>query len=235
MASFIKFGFVGVIAFIAGYLLGSFRSTSHVVSSDPNSGRFIGKPVTEWTGDGRQMKLLNDFVFIDSRDRAWTAEKGGIIDGASIPRPFWSVMGGPFEGKYRNASIVHDAECVRKSSPANDVHRMFYDACLAGGVPKRKANYLYWAVANYGPQWTFQSTSTVFAESPYDLPDATVMPERLETRTGQPRNLGVEPPSASDLEWAEKYFETHDPDIDLVPRLRPKSGTPPTPESNSPV
>src|SRR5712692_9140850 len=33
---------------------------------------------------------------------------------ASIPRAFWSVIGGPLEGQYRNASVFHDVACDQK-------------------------------------------------------------------------------------------------------------------------
>lgn len=34
--------------------------------------------------------------------------KGFITDFASIPRVLWSAVGGPAEGKYRKAAVVHD-------------------------------------------------------------------------------------------------------------------------------
>lgn len=77
-------------------------------------------------------------MFVDSRGRSWVAEKDRVVNGASIPKFLWSIVGGPFEGQYRNASIVHDAECEKMTSPSTDVHRMFYDACRAGGVKEKE-------------------------------------------------------------------------------------------------
>lgn len=42
--------------------------------------------------------------------------------------------------------LAHTNE--KMTSPSADVHRMFYDACRAGGVKVKDAKYLYWAVAN---------------------------------------------------------------------------------------
>ena len=40
----------------------------------------------------------------------------------------WSFMGGPFEGKYRNASVLHDVSYDRQDRPPQECDRMFYDA-----------------------------------------------------------------------------------------------------------
>jgi hypothetical protein len=64
-------------------------------------GYFEGRVIAEWLPDGRQMKLVEDFAYIDNASVRWDAPKGSVIDGASIPRVLWTVIGGPFEGKYR--------------------------------------------------------------------------------------------------------------------------------------
>ena len=61
------------------------------------------------------MRLLRDFQYIDPSGTTWTAPANSTIDGASIPQIFWSIIGGPFEGEYRDASIVHDTECESKN------------------------------------------------------------------------------------------------------------------------
>ena len=117
-------------------------------------GSFPHRPETLWLDDGRDMQLLKDFEFIDSKRRIWPAAQGARIDGASIPRVFWTIVGGPYEGQYRNASIVHDVACEEKRDPWQDVHRMFYDGCLAGGVHWFKSLLMYAAVYHFGPRWT---------------------------------------------------------------------------------
>ena len=44
---------------------------------------------------------------VDGIDYDITVPKGFIFDGASIPRFFWRVIGGPF-GPYVDAAVVHD-------------------------------------------------------------------------------------------------------------------------------
>jgi hypothetical protein len=75
------------------------------------SGRYDGEAVVRLLDDGRRVQLVEDFGFIDQADARWDVPKGAIVDGASIPQPLWSIIGGPFEGRYRDASIVHDWYC----------------------------------------------------------------------------------------------------------------------------
>ena len=116
-------------------------------------GRFVGNVTATWLNDGRQMKLAADFAYVDPFGKRWDAPNGSVVDGASIPRVLWTAIGGPFEGNYRNASVIHDVACVRRSEPWQKVHRMFYDAMRCGGVEPTRALAMYYAVYHYGPQW----------------------------------------------------------------------------------
>ena len=82
------------------------------------------------------------------------ARKGSRIDGASIPQVLWST-GGPYEGKYRDASVIHDVYCdeAPKTRTWQAVHRMFYDGMLASGVADTRALFMYGAVYRHGPKW----------------------------------------------------------------------------------
>ena len=116
-------------------------------------GRFEGEVVASWDDDGRNMTLRENFTYVDSQDRRWEAPTGSVVNGASIPASFWTFVGGPFEGKYRNASVVHDVGCVEMTATWDDVHRMFYEACRCGEVDETKAKMLYYAVYHFGPRW----------------------------------------------------------------------------------
>lgn len=120
-------------------------------------GRFTSSPklefVDEGPGKGRDMRLLEDLTYIDPSGGDWTAQKGFQTDGASIPQVFWSFVGGPFDGPYRNAAIIHDWFCDKKDRRWQDVHRIFYYASRAAGVQQVKAKILYAAVMFGGPRW----------------------------------------------------------------------------------
>jgi hypothetical protein len=100
---------------------------------------------------------MEDFVYVDPHKKPWVASKDLIVDGATIPRVFWSVTGGPLEGQFRNASIVHDEACDRMTEPWEDVHLMFFNACRCGGLSETKGKILYAAVYHFGPRWTMRT------------------------------------------------------------------------------
>lgn len=118
-----------------------------------NKAKFSGLPKTEWLEDGRRVRLLEDFSFTDSKGHLWHVPKGTVCDGSSIPRFLWSIIGSPFVGKHRFASIVHDHFCVTKSMPHKQVHRMYFEACVCGGVNKIKARLMLTGIKIGGPKW----------------------------------------------------------------------------------
>lgn len=119
--------------------------------------RFEGQVDAQWlrqAGEDRDMRLLSDFAFIDSRGIRWDAPAGRTINGASIPEILWSkIVGTPYIGDYRRASVVHDVACEDRVKPHEEVHRMFYDAVLCDGVSEERAFLMYAAVRLFGPKW----------------------------------------------------------------------------------
>jgi hypothetical protein len=104
--------------------------------------------------DGRQMEVLADFAYVDTGGLKWPVPKGAKVDGASIPRFLWPVIGAPWSGKYRDASVIHDWYCDRRNRPWEDVHRMFYEAMLTSGVSGAQARTMFLAVYYAGPRWS---------------------------------------------------------------------------------
>lgn len=118
-----------------------------------NYGHFVGELKVRWLPDGRSMELLEKFSYVGPDNRKWTAKKGAIVNGASIPRILWTLVGPPFVGMYRRASVVHDYYCDVKTERWEDVHLMFYHACLAGGTNETRAKVMYLTVYLLGPRW----------------------------------------------------------------------------------
>ena len=166
---------IGLCVFISG--------TSVLLGT---GGRYVGTPVTKWLEDNRRMELLEKFGYIDSAGREWDAPKGWIIDGASIPQGLWTIVGSPFTGAYRNASIIHDVACDRRDREWEAVHRMFYDAMLDGGVGETRALFMYGAVYHFGPRWEaprkrgFGGIGGVFGRRPQPPPPAPPIPATEE-------------------------------------------------------
>jgi hypothetical protein len=119
---------------------------------------FEGVLQTEWlvhAGPDRKMKVLKNFTFVDDQGKRWVAPKGSVVDGASIPPELWSsVIGTPFVGDYRRATVLHDVACQQRVEPHKAVHRMFYEAMIADGVDEIRAQVMYLAVRSFGPTWS---------------------------------------------------------------------------------
>jgi hypothetical protein len=78
-------------------------------------GTFSGEPETRWlmetAEENRRMKLLAPFSFVDPDGKEWITPVNYNVDGASIPRAVWTLVGSPYTGDYRRASVVHDKAC----------------------------------------------------------------------------------------------------------------------------
>ena len=99
--------------------------------------------LVDQSGADRDMVLTEEFWYVDPNSRRWQAPFGARINGASIPRPLWSMVGSPYTDDYRRASIVHDVACINVEVNRKDADVMFYNACLAGGCPTFQAMLLY--------------------------------------------------------------------------------------------
>jgi len=62
-------------------------------------------------------------------------------------------VGGPIDSNYRDASIIHDWYCDRRTRTWQATHRVFYEAMIVSGVSIKKAKILYFAVRWRGPRW----------------------------------------------------------------------------------
>jgi hypothetical protein len=119
------------------------------------TGQFNGELVLKALPDGRTMELVQPFAYVDSRGVSWPVPARTKVDGASIPSVFWSILGAPYTGKYREASIIHDHYCATRSRHWKSVHKVFLEAMLARGVDTIQAQLMYLAVYRFGPRWDF--------------------------------------------------------------------------------
>lgn len=155
-------------------------------------GEFNGRVVAEWLDDNRRMRLVQDFQYVDPAGITWDAPAGIDVDGASIPRVFWTFIGGPFEGRYRNASVVHDWACDPKNrmNTWRKVHQMFYNATRRGGVSELSAKIMYGAVYHYGPRWdnpparTLRDDADFLRMREYIRRNSTISLDAIEALTG---------------------------------------------------
>jgi hypothetical protein len=136
---------------------GSGKSPGSIASAAHSNawGYYTGEPETRWNSDGRSMTLLSELRYTDPHGLVWVAPAGSTVDGASVPRSLWSIMGGPFEGKYRNASVLHDVAYEQHNRPWQDCDRMFYNAMRCSGVGVVEAKTMYYSLYRFGHHWKF--------------------------------------------------------------------------------
>jgi len=129
-------------------------------------GYFSGQVEARWQNDGVTMVLLNELRYTDPYGEVWVAPAGSRVDGASIPRAFWSIMGGPFEGKYRNASVLHDVAYEEQKRSPKEVDLMFYNAMRASGVGAVTAKTMYYSLLRHGRHWKHKQATPVNPDAP---------------------------------------------------------------------
>jgi Protein of unknown function (DUF1353) len=120
--------------------------------AEPNYGHFIGKFVAEFEGDGRKVKLIEPYAFVDPKGEEWDVPEGYKTDGASVPAALWALYP-PFTGNYRQAAVIHDYYCDSKTRSWQDTHKVFYFAMRAANVDEDTAKIMYAAVYLFGPRW----------------------------------------------------------------------------------
>jgi hypothetical protein len=159
-------------------------------------GHYSGYVEARWENDGRSMTLLSELRYTDPDGKVWIAPAGSEVDGASIPRSLWSLMGGPFEGKYRNASVLHDVAYEKKTQPHEACDRMFYHAMRCSGVSAVNAGTMYYALRKFGHHWK--------------------APKAEPVKVGEDIVARAEPVNQADLNAARDWIQNSDPDLQQI-------------------
>jgi len=179
-------------------------AANQIVPGGTTWGFYSGEPVTKWNPDGRTMTLLTELRYTDPQGFVWIAPIGSVVDGASIPRYLWSIMGGPFEGKYRNASVLHDVAYGQHNRPWQDCDRMFYYAMRCSGVSVVEAKSMFYALYKFGHHWKF----------PIKRAKPVKFEGQLVARAEQiPRAIPVNPEQINE---ARDWIRSADPSLDQI-------------------
>lgn len=141
-----------------------------------------------------------ELVFIDGQGQEWKAPQGTLTDGASVPRLALWVTDGRFDPGFLKAAVIHDAYCQSdnaercpeqyKKRPWREVHRMFFEACIAGGTDPLRAKLMFAAVWMGGPRWDDPESSLE------DIPQAFLIEEYEQCRQW----IELEDPSIEEIE-----------------------------------
>ncbi len=158
-----------------------------------NWGHYSGPIETRWEDDGRNMVLLNELRYTDPYGEVWIAPAGSRVDGASVPRAFWGLIGGPFEGKYRNASVLHDVAYDEQKRSPEETDRMFYNAMRCSGVGVATAKTMYYALRRHGRHWKHR--------------------QAIPADTGPSRPSAVNPEELGEI---QQWIKQNDPDLEQI-------------------
>lgn len=120
----------------------------------PEYGCFLGTPNILLLDDGHLVQLLETIYYRDRGLRVWTAHKNNLFNGSNIPPHVWTLLKeGPLNGRHRIASFFHDEYCVTRERPYQQVHGMYYEACMAAGADEDASRMKYAAIMGGGPVW----------------------------------------------------------------------------------
>lgn len=159
--------------------------------------------------DDRNIQTLEVFGYKDSKGVEWTVPAGTVSDGASIPWSLWSFIGGPFDGPYRDAAVIHDYFCHQKTRTWEEVHTMFLEASIRRGTPESLAQTMYAGILYGGPRW----------DAPKTTVKAQIIP--IQSTTPQKADPGITNRGATNNEKAQfdelkKWIEETKPTPDQI-------------------
>jgi len=171
------------------------------------AGHYNGDLLFRALPDGRDMEIAKPFEYIDPKNVRWVVPEKTRVNGASIPQALWSTIGGPFSGRYRDASVIHDFYCEVRVRPAKQVHRVFYDAMLTSGVSKTKANVMYYAVTRFGPYWKEVSRANICGGH-YKAEALGLTPKEIKICDLRTRSIGRDRSKATTAKFNAQDFES---------------------------
>jgi hypothetical protein len=111
-------------------------------------------------------------------------------------------MGGPFEGKYRNASVLHDVAYDKHDRPWQECDRMFYNAMRCSGVSAVEAKTMFYSLYRFGRHGVFKDVKK------------GKQSEMASAQTEEvPRAI---PMSAAEIDATRDWIRNNDPSMDEI-------------------
>ena len=194
---------LGALLTLSGCASGKKPNWTNFALQSHKWGYYSGFPETRWDPDGRSMTLLNELRYTDPKGTVWVAPAGSHVDGASIPKSLWSIMGGPFEGKYRNASVLHDVSYDQHNRPWQECDLMFYNAMRCSGVSAVEAGTMYYALYKFGRHWKYTVKKATAVEGD----------EQVANNEQFPRAIPV---NASEVNATRTWIQSDAPTVEQI-------------------
>lgn len=101
--------------------------------------------------DGRSWVVVCDDFLYTSNDGSTVVRvpQWMVTDFASIPRPLWSLVGGPW-GRHGNAAVIHDCGYWQQCLPRKVYDALFLEGMRVLGVSRFRSRLMYAAVRTFG-------------------------------------------------------------------------------------
>lgn len=99
------------------------------------------------------LELLEPLIYDCPRTRQrFVVPVGTQSDGASIPKLAWSIIGHPFDPRWRKEAVLHDwfYRLEYKIVSRKMADQLFYDGLRTKGLSYTKAQSMYLAVRSFG-------------------------------------------------------------------------------------
>ena len=190
---------------------GSFKSQVKVLFVDPKG------------PDDRNVQLVDPFGYKDSKGVDWDVPAGFVSDGASVPWGLWTFIGGPYDGPYRDAAIIHDYYCTTKSRTWEDTHAMFLEASLKRGTTDSIAQTMYAGILYGGPRWP----APAVVKKAQVGPSAPTTPGTVDPGITKRKATPTEKQQFEELKlWIEQTKPTPDQIKKRVDEMRAAKGLP---------
>jgi hypothetical protein len=110
--------------------------------------QFNGDVILEELNNGF-WKLQDDFSYENDFIKV-SVKSGFTTDGASIPRPFWSIIGNPLEDDLLKPAIIHDGLYALKLLKREESDKLLKEMLLFNGTSKVKTYLICYLVRLFG-------------------------------------------------------------------------------------
>jgi hypothetical protein len=230
--------------FIAGcdYLPASWKKPAGSTTGTVSNNAFKGIVQAEFSlpakpdDNFRDMKLLSAFSYVDPRGVIWDVPAGYVTNGASVPWGLWNIVGGPFDGPYRDAAVIHDYYTEFKLRTWEDTHRMYYEAAIARGVSENRASIMYAGLLVGADRWDAPKPGATPPKKAQMMPDRIQLAQVPPPATNKPIAPGATPSTKeqqifNDLKaWIEREKPTPEQIAKRVEEMRKTAGMPSKPQ-----
>lgn len=184
----------------------------------------------------RDMKLLNAITYVDPRGVKWEVPAGYVTNGASVPWGLWNIVGGPYDGPYRDAAVVHDYYTDFKTRSWEDTHRMYYEASIARGISETRAGVMYAGLLVGADRWDLPAAGAIIPKKAQMMPNSYKIAQVPPPATNKSVAPGATP-SFNQQElfnelkaWIEREKPTPDQIAKRVEEMRKARGMPAKPQ-----